>query len=275
MNHQTLNDLLLAVSREPPVVDVRDNLLLAGFASEDEILAAFLDGTLTPEQQVNVKRALAANARLRQQWQACKDALEAGNVQRSSRWRYTSGLALAASVVLALLVTLQWPMPQPPEHPVVNVGSSGAMAKQWSNDGVSLDLPMTIPTVEHASTTASQAVPVGAWEMYLGVYLNWTESPGGTYMPFAMTAAALSRLEEVCREELRDDSNWLSEYRSSFADAQQTFSEIQARYPQALTPFLPTSESEWCDLGSRLQQYAARAVSSQDDFNNHSMEDEP
>ncbi|MYM64346.1 hypothetical protein [Pseudomaricurvus sp. HS19] len=291
MNDQQITELLLAISREAPVGDMRAYPPLAGFASEDEILAAFVDGSLTPDQSRCVQAALAGNPRLRQQWIACREAIDVINAsaaatrqQQARRRRFAGGLGLAASVVVALLVTLQVPpapemsAPQLEERAIVNVGSAGqrpepqakrmkpppeAIEQRYAREARDETLE---PAPRELSADTAETVPVAAWEMYVSVYLGWTESPGGIYMPFAMAAAAHSRLAERCISEDMNDSQWLPENRDVAAEAASTFADIHARYPQALESFVPVSKADWCELGPKLRRFAYRAVIDQHDL---------
>ncbi len=291
MNDQQITELLLAVSREAPAGDIRAYPPLAGFASEDEILAAFVDGSLTPEQTDCVKAALAGNPRLRQQWMACRQAIEAVSAstaterkQQARRRRFAGGLGLAASLVLALLVTLQMPpapeMSAPPweERAIATVRSSGevseSQAKLMAPPPPATEARYAREPRDEAPQHDAQgfaeetadAVPVAAWEMYVSVYLGWAESPGGIYMPFAMAAAAHSRLAERCVSEDMSDPQWLPENRDAAEEAASTFADIHALYPRALQAFVPDSKADWCELGPTLRRFAYRAVMNQHDL---------
>lgn len=247
------------------------NALFEGFASDEEIVAAFLDGQLTAAQSEAVKAMLVASSSLRQTWQASAAALSASeqqSAQASSRSVKTGvWLSLAASVAMLAVFAVRQPDLWQPAPLASTEQVESLIVEQIS-----------------APTLASQAVPLMAWQAYLLAYqlpdgAAEMERPGpqddssadapdkdnaisnaisnatgnvtsnGDYASFSDLAEALLALQAKCSDA------------AALAFAQQRFAVVREQYPAALVPLAPKNPQQWCDLGRTLQQYADMAVS--------------
>lgn len=103
--------------------DLLEQSLFSGFASEDEILAAWQEGSLDSQQEAALKAALASSNTLRQQWLALSDAVPKashGAVWHGLfRWHWAT-IGMTASVALVgVLLFRQGQLPVVPEQSVV------------------------------------------------------------------------------------------------------------------------------------------------------------
>jgi hypothetical protein len=276
MNRQDV--LLAALSKRDPASassekqSAREGEVFAGFESDDEVIAAFLDGKLTPQQSDSVKRMLVASPSLRQLWQASASALSVtvsvpvsasasarvsasmpASNQTFTKSRKSVGvqLSMVASVamVAALLAVLAVRSPelwQPTQL------ASSEQAEQLSPEGFTPEI--LTPETNIAPQLASQAVPLMAWKTYLAAYQLRDEGSvrkrqeNNDYAAFAILAQSLVALEGACS----DDKTLIL--------AQQHFTAVAQEYPAAMMPMTPVDRQQWCGLGVALQQYANLAV---------------
>lgn len=264
MNRQDV--LLAALSKRDPASassekqSAREGGVFAGFESDDEVIAAFLDGKLTPQQSDSVKRMLVASPSLRQLWQASASGLSVpvsasmpASNQTFTKSRKSVGvqLSMVASVamVAALLTVLAVRNPelwQPTQL------ASSEQAEQLSPEGFTPEI--LTPETNIAPQLASQAVPLMAWKTYLAAYQLRDEGglherqENNDYVAFAILAQSLVALEGACSDD------------KTLTLAQQHFTAVAQEYPAALMPMTPVDRQQWCGLGVALQQYANLAV---------------
>ncbi|MCK0153423.1 hypothetical protein MWU49_06905 [Alcanivorax sp. S6407] len=118
--------------------------LFTGFASEDEILAAWQEGALNAEQEGALKSALASSNALRQQWLALSAAVPKashGAVWHSFfRWHWAT-IGMTASVALVgVLLFRQGQLPVMPEQSAAMHSPMEEQA-EMSDDSQSDELP--------------------------------------------------------------------------------------------------------------------------------------
>lgn len=220
--------------------------LFDSFVDTDSILAAFIDGNLSEEQQQCVKRALAASFTLRQQWQQTLTALRSGKTSAHQESGVPTkklaimGPRLAIGALVASFAMVSFVLLQSKQ---VLTGADGTLQ---ANAPVLL-----VPVETNAPTFASRSIARSDWEMFLAVYLNWTQEIGELGSPaleLAHLAVAIEKMENSACE------------MTELTAVKFRFSGLLAEYPQELAPFEGKSREQWCRLGKTLQQYVEQSV---------------
>lgn len=264
----TLDVLLRALSKNEALSlpseksDSRKDELFADFGSDDEIIAAFLDGKLTPQQSNAVKQMLVERPSLRQLWLASASteqkqrALGQTSAVRGKRAGMRLSMVASVAMLAAVLMVLAVRNPelwQPTQ--LADTTQPEPIMSETSRSDTFASQTLT-PETDAAPQLASQAVPLMAWQTFLEAYQSRGEESGrewqqsNDYASFAILAAALVALEGACADD------------KALALAQQHFVEVVEQYPAVLTPMTPIDRQQWCGLGKTLQQYASLAVSS-------------
>ncbi|WP_068547689.1 hypothetical protein [Thalassotalea crassostreae] len=249
-----------------------DTKLFADFNDMDSVLAAYVDKQLSAEQHLVFKTALASQSALRQQWLHCLEAKKAQeqtlndkskgagkdigkDINVRNKWR---NIIASAASFACVTVLVFWFNNQTPQGELL--AEKNNSTEQVNADSLSTE-PLTAPTSllkgqqQSAPVLASNAVPVFAWEMYLAVYLGWTQEIGTPAKPaeeFAFLAvAALALNKKNCNSE---------NSAQQLATLKQRFNDLVKKYPAEMIVFNPSTKSQWCELGNTLKQHAKMTV---------------
>jgi hypothetical protein len=215
------------------------------FTNQEAILAAFIDGKLSPQQTNRVKTELASNPTLRQQWQHCLQAkaVQANTVEENTatnqqrpRDKLIAFVGLAASIAVVTMLFVQTNTKQP-----------GTLASNVPKPPVLLEA-QTTPTAQ----LANSAVPVSAWQSFIATYNNGA----------APIANNLSREEQQFAQLAKaalavENTNCLTQ---SKAALQASFEQLALQYPIDFERLTPRTEQQWCQTGKLLQQYVKQSV---------------
>ena len=253
--------ILMKALRASAVDDLLRLPCFHGFASEDEILAAFMDGRLDTEQQRAVKQALASRNSLRQQWQSLHEAVPAvqqqgicrGGKQRFGTLRQWGGIAMVASVALVAVVFYRTePLPPESAQPSVamDVMSEPAPAPQAKKQMPMQAREMTESRLEAPALAARAQVELD-WQAWLQAYQGeasdsaFADTVATRFQQLALAA------RDVERSDCADDA---------VARLKERFNASREDFPRELIPLTPDNAADWCALPATLKQNAELAV---------------
>ena len=271
--------------------------LFEGFASDDEILAAWQDGALSVEQETVLKAALASSNSLRQQWLALSAAVPKtthGAVWHGLfRWHWAT-IGMTASVALVgVLLFRQGQLPMMTgdhvamQEPQVEMSMDEADVA-FSDALVAPEAKVRRETLQKRQLSTNEAVESGA-DAFSEERAEVASAPARPKPgPVAAAPPALPSAARLAPQSVPNWSIYLSVYRGQqetdhnhdmarlalavlaveasqcapedVVALKQAFQAASLRYPEAFASLTPDSEAGWCELGGRLEGRAEEAL---------------
>ena len=104
---------------------------------------------------------------------------------------------------------------------------------------------------EKLMTTSAPRISASAWEMYLAVYLGWTQEIGEPAQPAKQLAFLASNILTMKTEGCQSDY---------LAEVKVRFKKLLLQYPKELAALEPQQSKQWCSIGKVLQRYGEQQM---------------